>query len=185
MHCPWPARSRILLSLAAVFASGCVVKSAKPEESKPSTMSNTQAVFELLDVLEKEMPWSVVKVQRILGVTLKKPSLFGGNQNLEFDGRARFSGLGITHVRFTPAGQEAAAALLIKLDKNDVDEGDVMKRFPKGFTVPPPPPGYGGVPDPRMAYVVDRDWGQVWFAFAAAGLWSVSLAVGEHGSPGI
>jgi hypothetical protein len=184
MQCPWPQRRRILL-LAAALVSGCGVTSAKAEERKPPTMSNTQAVFQLLAALEKEMPWSADKVQRVLGVTLKKPSLFSGRKGLEFNGRASFSCLVITHVRLVPAERQTEAELTIRLDKNDVDEVEVTQRLPKGFPLPPPPPGYGGVPDPRGIYVADRDWGQVWFAFTAAGLWSVSFGIGQHGSPGI
>jgi hypothetical protein len=171
--------------LAAALASSCGVTGIKAEERKPPTMSNTQAVFQLLAALEKEMPWSTDKVQRTLGVTLKKPSLFSDKKGLEFNGRASYSGLVITNVRFVPAEREIEAELMIRLDKNDVDEVEVTQRLPKGFPLPPPPPGYGGVPNPRGIWVADRDWGQVFFAFTAAGLWAVTFSVGQHGSPGI
>ena len=111
MQCPQPPRCWPQL-LAAALASSCGVTGIKAEERKPPTMSNTQAIFQLLAALEKEMPWSTDKVQRTLGVTLKKPSLFSDKKGLEFIGRASYSGLVITNVRFVPAEREIEAELI-------------------------------------------------------------------------
>jgi hypothetical protein len=171
--------------LSLVIASGCATAVANSEVKGVPTMSNTQAALQLLDALENDLPLSVEKLQQRLGIRLEQASRSNHGKGFELRGRASFSGLALTHLRFVPAGPESEAELVLRLDKNDVDENAIAKRMPKGFWVPPPPPGYGGVPEPRVAYVAERDWGQIWLAFTASGLGSISFGFGQHGSPGI
>jgi len=61
----------------------------------------------------------------------------------------------------------------------------ITATFPVGHWVPPPPPGYG-VPDAQGAYIVERPWGQLWFAlYTGDRLFQISFAPGKRGSPGI
>jgi hypothetical protein len=66
-----------------------------------------------------------------------------------------------------------------------VDPAQLDRRFSEVSALPPPPPGYGP-PEAEGAYVVQRGWGQLWFAFhTGSRLVSISLAVGASGSPGV
>jgi len=66
-----------------------------------------------------------------------------------------------------------------------VDWTTFAEKYPGGYSLPPPPPGYGPQ-ELQGAYVVDRSWGQIWFTFHTGDrVVRVAFAPGRRGSPGV
>jgi hypothetical protein len=177
---PSIGRTAALVVLTAITCSSGV-----NGKTKGISVSNeTEAAVALLRRLEKEIPLTANKLEKCLRIRLKAAAAGPDDErSLEWDGVCHFSGLTITHIRFVPPGRNIWGRLTIDLDKNRVDEKVVVKSFPGGTWVPPPPPEQGPT-DALEAYLTNRSWGNVCFAFFQSGLRRILLATRGDGSQG-
>lgn len=142
-------------------------------------MSDDERVWSLVQSIEDELPLQRDTLEALFGVSFKgsvdqfrQPILVATTACYEVELRAPSgASQGSLGIRFTPPPVMPSSSM--------------TTRFPGGHWVPPPPPGYG-VPDAQGAYIVERPWGQLWFAlYTGDRLFQVSFAPGKRGSPGV
>lgn len=136
-------------------------------------------VFTLVASIEDDLPLQRDTLEILFGVSFKgsvdhnrQPILVATTAAAEIELRVpKGASEGSLGIRFTPPPVLPSSA--------------ITERFPVGHWVPPPPPGYG-VPDAQGAYIVERPWGQLWFAlYTGDRLFQISFAPGKRGSPGV
>jgi len=142
-------------------------------------MSADDQLWTLVEGLEQQLPLQQDRLEAFFGATFetrknhnKRPILVSRTARYEVEVHPPSGAFqGDMTVRFT--------------SPLTVDPNAVVKRFPGGHSLPPPPPGYGPA-DAQGAYVADRPWGQIWFAFYTGNrLFQLSISPGLRGSPGV
>ena len=173
----------LVLSLTWVPASCATIG----DSTKGAPMISHEPFWDMLDALEKRLPLAKGKLESLLHSTFEKRT--DSSNQTSFVSQVvqpNDYGVVISSIAFRAPVKEDQGNLWIGFSSSEIRTDDVERRFPGGYWVPPPPPGWGPV-DAGPAYFTERPWGQIVFAFGSSGapLHSVSLAPGQHGSPGI
>jgi len=174
--------SLVLVAAAVVPCAHTVAADKKP---KGDPMSAGKALADFLGSLERAIPLDAAKLAPLLRTTFKTEkdvnkravlvaSTFQPNQH----------GVALDSARFRPPGKDDPGDLSIELAGSAVDEGALTTRYPKRSWRPPPPPGWA----PEGAgptYIVDRPWGELWFAFRNDTVRHAIFSFGQHSGSGV